>query len=388
MVRVPDALSPAVQAAKLSRRFSSRLRSPRLTSQLGIATGVAFGICLLTGYLSHAIQHPPWWFAWPSRPVSLYRVTQGLHVATGLAAVPLLAGKLWSVYPQLFRWPPLRSPLHAIERGSLILLVAGAIFQLATGILNIARWYEPMGFFFTVAHFWTAGITIGALLIHLAVKLPTVRRALSARTRPAQTTGLTRRGLLASVGASVGVITLATIGQTVRPLAGVSVLAPRDPRVGPQGLPVNMPAKVAGVIEAATADSYRLTLTGPAGVRSFTLQQLRELPQHKAQLPITCVEGWSATADWTGVRVRDLVVAAGGDDSSQVTVTSLQQGSPYSVSIVAPPHARDPLTLLALTVNGEPLHLDHGFPCRLIAPNRPGVMQTKWVTSLEVGRPT
>jgi len=30
---------------------------------------------------------PPWWFAWPPRPVNLYRVTQGLHVVTGLALI-------------------------------------------------------------------------------------------------------------------------------------------------------------------------------------------------------------------------------------------------------------------------------------------------------------
>ena len=40
--------------------------------------------------------------------------------------------------------------------------------------------------------------------------------------------------------------------------------------------------------------------------------------------------------------------------------------------------------MLALEVNGEPLHLDHGAPLRLIGPNRPGVQQTKWVTSVVV----
>ena len=56
-----------------------------------------------------------------------------------------------------------------------------------------------------------------------------------------------------------------------------------------------------------------------------------------------------------------------------------------------PPHApcpanfaADDRTLLALDLAGEPLSLDHGFPCRLIAPNRPGVLQTKWVSRLEV----
>ena len=37
-----------------------------------------------------------------------------------------------------------------------------------------------------------------------------------------------------------------------------------------------------------------------------------------------------------------------------------------------------------LEVNGEPLGIDHGYPLRLIGPNRPGVMQTKWVTRLVV----
>jgi DMSO/TMAO reductase YedYZ molybdopterin-dependent catalytic subunit len=41
-------------------------------------------------------------------------------------------------------------------------------------------------------------------------------------------------------------------------------------------------------------------------------------------------------------------------------------------------------TILALELNGEPLHLDHGFPVRLIAPNRPGVMQTKWINRVIV----
>src|SRR5690242_756282 len=82
--------------------FPSKLRTTRLTSQLGIALGLCFGVCFLTGLISHFIQHPAAWFWWPSRPVGLYRVTQGVHVATGLATVPLLGVKLWSVYPRLF----------------------------------------------------------------------------------------------------------------------------------------------------------------------------------------------------------------------------------------------------------------------------------------------
>ncbi|HCT76288.1 MAG TPA: molybdopterin-binding protein [Micromonosporaceae bacterium] len=371
-------------AGRISRAFTSRLRSPRLTSQLGLMLGAAIGICFVTGYLSHAIQQPPWWFAWPSRPVSLYRVTQGLHVATGLALVPLLAAKLWSVYPKLFRWPPSRDPVHAIERLSLFVLVASALFQVGSGILNISRWYAPMSFFFTVAHYWTAWAVIGALLIHLGVKLPIIRRALtvSVRREPA-TAGLSRRGLLATVATAAGLITVTTIGQTFRPFAGLSLLAIRDPRIGPQGVPINQSAVGAGVVRAATDPAYRLEVIGPARTLQLSLDELNAMPQHVAKLPITCVEGWSADGVWSGIRLHELVAAVGGDDSSQVTVISLQRGG-YSVSVVAPPHARDPLTLLALRLHGEALHIDHGYPCRLIAPNRPGVMQTKWVRRLIV----
>ena len=37
-----------------------------------------------------------------------------------------------------------------------------------------------------------------------------------------------------------------------------------------------------------------------------------------------------------------------------------------------------------MEIDGEPLHADHGAPLRLIGPNRPGVLQTKWVVELEV----
>ena len=56
-----------------------------------------------------------------------------------------------------------------------------ALFQITTGILNIARWYTPMGFFFTTAHYWTAWIVIGALLVHIAVQLPVIRAHLGRR---------------------------------------------------------------------------------------------------------------------------------------------------------------------------------------------------------------
>jgi len=80
----------------------------------------------------------------------------------------------------------------------------------------------------------------------------------------------------------------------------------------------------------------------------------------------------------------DLLRAVGAPVGGPVFVESLQQAGLYRSTTLNPAHASDPATLLALRVGGEPLHLDHGFPVRLIAPNNPGVLQTKWVARVEV----
>ncbi|GAA0236214.1 molybdopterin-dependent oxidoreductase [Cryptosporangium japonicum] len=377
-------------------------RSAALSARLGLWLGAAFGICLVTGLISHGIQHPPSWFLWPTRPVSLYRVTQGLHVATGLATVPLLLAKLWAVYPTLFRWPPARDAADLLARCALLVLVAGAVFELVSGVLNTARQYAVMGFGFPAAHYWTAWITTGALVIHIGAQAAVVRRVLresrrrtsgppddSAADRTAENPGragndapadpvTTRRAVLATVAAAAGAVTLATVGQTVRPLSGLSVLAPRRPGLGPQGLPVNRSAAGAGVLATATRDDYRLVVAGTRTLR-LGLDALAALPQHTADLPIACVEGWSASARWTGVRLRDLLAEAGVAPGADVRIESLQRSGAYRAATLPAAFAQDPLTLLALRLNGGTLHLDHGYPCRLIAPNRPGVLQTKWV---------
>ncbi len=65
-------------------------------------------------------------------------------------------------------------------------------------------------------------------------------------------------------------------------------------------------------------------------------------------------------------------------------VRSLQQGGAYSVMDMPANFVRDDDTLLALKLDGEDLSVDHGFPCRIIAPAWPGVLRTKWVASIEV----
>jgi len=366
----------------------SRLHDDRVAARLGIALSVTFSICFLTGLWSHLQQDPPSWLAIPARPAGLYRVTQGLHVITGLASIPLLFAKLWTVWPRFVQWPPFRTVAQALWRLALLPLVGGALFLLGTGTANIAGWY-PWHFDFRKAHFTAAWMMMGGLLIHIAavagISATALRRKLREDGTDDATDGrLTRRGFLGVVGAAAGVVTVTTAGATVGPLRGLSVLATRDPKSGPQGLPVNRSAVDAGTREVDLA-AYRLHVGGKVATPlTLTYDEVLALSTRTATLPITCVEGWSAQATWRGVPVRDLLRRAGARPGAEVVLSSLEQRGAYRTSTLGRHHAADPDTLLATHLDGQPLAPDHGFPLRLIAPNRPGVLQTKWVTMIEV----
>ncbi|MFE9256622.1 molybdopterin-dependent oxidoreductase [Streptomyces sp. NPDC006879] len=368
-------------------RFSGRLHDPRTATALGRLLGAAFAVCFLTGLISHYLQQPPSWLAGhlPARPVWGYRITQGLHIACGLAAIVLLLAKLWTVYPRLFIWPPVRSVRHGLERLSVALLVASAVFQVLTGLLNIAEWY-PWPFSFVPVHFAVAWVVAGSILLHIAVKAPEIRDHWSRRSPgtlalPAADAP-DRRSLLLGVGAAVGAVTLTTVGQSFTPLKDLDLLAPRNPDYGPQGLPVNRTVAAAGISASALRD-WRLEVVGPTPY-VLTLDQLAALPQNESRLPIACVEGWSVNAHWSGVRIRDLLDRAGAAPDAALRVVSLETRGAYRVMEMGRTYARDPKTLLALRLNGQVLSPSHGYPARIIAPNRPGVLQTKWVTRLEV----
>jgi hypothetical protein len=380
--------------APAPEHFTSRLRSPAVAARVGVWLGVCFGLCFLTGVYSHIAQLPDPWIPLPTRPTWFYRVTQGLHVTAGVASVPLLLVKLWTVYPHLFARPPRavrELALHALERASIGVLVAAAFFQLVTGIANSAQWY-PWAFSFRATHYAVGWVAIGALVVHIAVKLPSIRAALSSDIddggldRPTMETaasGLSRRGLVRSALVAAGLAVVATAGSTVPALRHVSVLGVRSGD-GPQGVPVNKSARAAGVLESAASADFRLDVVHGGRTVSLTRADLERLPQTTAELPIACVEGWSASASWTGVRLRALLDLVGAPSGVPIQVRSLQEHGPYKATILPGNFADDDLTLLALRLDGETLDLDHGYPCRLIAPNRPGVLQTKWVTRLEV----
>lgn len=383
--RVTDSLTSLLDRAPTPEDFTSPARSPQLTARVGTWLGVCFLVAFLTGVWSHLAQLPNPLVPLPTRPIWLYRVTQGVHVAAGTAAVPLLLVKLWSVFPQLFRRPPTPTRarlLDAVERLSILVLVSSASFQLVTGLANSAQWY-PWSFSFRSTHFALGWVAMGSLLVHVAVKLPVIRSAwLGPEVAPVPG-AVSRRTILRATWAAAGVAVVTSAASGVPGVRRLSVLAPRS-GTGPGNVPINKTAAAAGVTTAAADPGFTLAVSLGGVHRQLTRADLESMPQTTATLPIACVEGWSATGTWTGVRITDLMALVDAPTGSAVLVESLQRGGASSRSRLPANVAADPQAILALTLDGERLSLDHGYPCRIIAPNRPGALQTKWVNRIEV----
>jgi DMSO/TMAO reductase YedYZ molybdopterin-dependent catalytic subunit len=404
--------------------FRSPLRGPWLTAVLGSLLLVPLLLVAATGFASHAAYQPdlghnaivdprydlqPLVFGWPAGPSWLYALSQGLHVTVGVVTVPLLLAKLWSVIPRLFAFPPVRSPAQALERLSLLGLVGGAAFEFATGILNLQLWY-PWRFDFVRAHYYGAWVFIASLTIHVVVKLPVVVKAYRERgvlrplrderpepfepgglapRRPAAPT-ISRRGLLALVGGASTGLLVVTAGQSAGgPLRSLALLAPRGEGAvgfGPNGFPVNKTAAAAGITPELTGAGWQLAVVWGGQRLELGRDELLALPQYTYELPIACVEGWSTSQHWTGVRLADLAAMVGAPDGYGMVAESLQQGGRFRATAIGHPQASSDRALVALRVNGADLSPDHGYPARLIVPALPGVHCTKWLSSLTFAR--
>jgi DMSO/TMAO reductase YedYZ molybdopterin-dependent catalytic subunit len=94
---------------------------------------------------------------------------------------------------------------------------------------------------------------------------------------------------------------------------------------------------------------------------------------------LDCTSGWYTEQDWRGVRVGDLLDSAGASEDARYVRFVSVTGYRWSLPIE---EARD--TLLATHVGGERLSHGHGFPLRLVAPNRRGFQWVKWIERVEV----
>lgn len=400
-------------------RFRSPLRGPWLTSVFGALLLVSLPVLIITGLMDYVAYGPGQGipgdvgflhlprYDQPTDPAWLFRLTQGVHVGLGIVIVPIVLAKLWSVIPKLFEFPPVRNLVHALERVSLLLLVGSILFEIATGLLNLQYDYV-FGFSFYLGHYIGAWVFIGSFVAHVILKLPTMLRGLRSRsfrdelstplceTLPEEDDGtglvaldpapatISRRGVLALVGGGSALMAMFAAGEALDgPWRRLAFLLPRgDVPADSAGFPVNRTAVAAGVTRTAADPAWRLSVTGPTP-RSFSRAELAALPQHTAELPMQCVEGWSTNQTWTGVRLADLAALAGVPRPTSAFVASLEKGGPFGQVTLLAGQCADPDSLLALQVGGEDLPVDHGYPARVVIPAAPAVHCTKWVTTID-----
>jgi len=128
--------------------------------------------------------------------------------------------------------------------------------------------------------------------------------------------------------------------------------------------------------------TYRLEIAGlVATPLSLTYDQVIDRTLYKKVVTLHCVEGWDATILWEGVKVKDLLVAAGYDPKASTVIFTAYDG--YTTS-----HPLEYLTandiLLAYKMNEVPVPDERGYPFVLVAEDKWGYKWIKWVRGIEV----
>ncbi len=165
-------------------------------------------------------------------------------------------------------------------------------------------------------------------------------------------------------------------------------------------------------VPAVDAGQWRLQVKGEVGqALTLSLEQLRALPKVSRVVTLECAGNgrahlrpptsgvqWAggavSTAEWTGVRLADLLARAGvATDATRIVFEGQDRGevkNPPSPAgpitfhrslAVADARARD--VLVAYAMNGQPIPASHGAPARLIVPGCYGMASVKWLTTIE-----
>jgi len=95
---------------------------------------------------------------------------------------------------------------------------------------------------------------------------------------------------------------------------------------------------------------------------------------------LNCVEGWSATVLWEGVRIMDLVNDASPSEDAEIIIFHAEDG--YTTGLPVE-YIRDNDLILAYKINEVILPEERGFPFQLVAESKWGYKWCRWVNGLE-----
>lgn len=106
----------------------------------------------------------------------------------------------------------------------------------------------------------------------------------------------------------------------------------------------------------------------------------------KSMVTLKCIDtlpggGTISNAVWQGPRLRDILLEAGIQPDAQDVIFQASDG--YSDSIPVERIMKGDV-MLAHSMNGVALPMDHGYPIRIIAPGLYGIKNVKWITDIEI----
>lgn len=175
-------------------------------------------------------------------------------------------------------------------------------------------------------------------------------------------------------------------------LFGIQHLAPEFPREQAQEPRENGHVGLVGQVQI---DAWRLRVTSGDAQRSFTLEQIRQLPKIEMVTELKCVEGWSQIVHWGGARLVDFLreYDLGLRDGSHWMETTVAQDLWPYLQLITPDDdyyvgfdmasAIHPQTLLCYEMNGQPLTQEHGAPLRLVTTVKYGIKSIKRIGQLK-----
>lgn len=302
-----------------------------------------------------------------------------LHALAGLTLVALLGWK--------FRRVRNRVTERALwDGGTPVSLLLGtlAVAALATGIY----WTLSGPVWFVAWPLLSVHMALGLLVVpvlgwHLRHRFrPPARRDIEGRRTAIQYTALLAGGALAwraqeAAGDALGLDRRFTGSKEEG--SGDGNAFPVTSWVADDPPPVEVDEwtlRVGGAVE----QSLELDDAAVTGDEGGDAADARLEPTDRRAL-LDCTSGWYSDHGWHGVRVGDLLDAAGPADRGRWVRFESVTGYRWSLPLA---EARD--ALLATHVDGDRLTHGHGAPLRLVAPDRRGFQWVKWVTRVDVTR--
>ena len=184
-----------------------------------------------------------------------------------------------------------------------------------------------------------------------------------------------------SDSAAAGMIELPNEGDPVKPVLGTR----------PEYTAVRDHYKIFIRSQPSIIDgnNYTLPITGSVeNPMSLTLDDIRNRYETRNEfVTLACISNrvggdLTSTTYWTGASLQDILADLKPLPSATHLFIESEDGFFETVSLDL--IASDPRIMLAYDWDGRPIPFDHGFPLRIWLPDRYGMKQPKWITSIEV----